>query len=125
MGNEFMAVGTAGGSIAVRSSDGVNWTFAGIIDNSTNQPPEAVAYGTGKYVAMGSGKSWFSDNGSAWSLGNPSILTDNGSGPDVPFHSKDLVFANNEFLAVGTADDSRALRSSDGVNWTFAGIIDN
>ncbi|MDP7317579.1 MAG: hypothetical protein QGH12_05230, partial [SAR324 cluster bacterium] len=89
---------------------------------------DCVVPGTPKtpwYVAMGSGRSWVSDNGSSWSLGNPNILIDNGSGPDVPFHSKDLVFANSEFLAVGTAGGSRALRSSDGVNWTFAGIIDN
>ena len=81
---------------------------------------------------MGNSRSWVSDNGSAWSVANNLFnisvtYTDNGSVGT--FQPNDLAFTNNEFLAVGGVDGYEArpiaVRSSDGVNWTFAGMIDN
>ena len=72
--------------------------------------PHAAAYGNGTWLvvgrALGGGYTWMSfDNGATWS-----------SAAIVSQHLKDVIYADNQFVAVGDLANIRS--STDGLNWT-------
>jgi hypothetical protein len=98
------------------STDGVTWTRS----SSSVDVHRAIAYGSGKFVAVGSGQNWdtgewlndgkmaYSVDGATWTAIEQSIFS------DTPV--LDIAYGGGKFVAVG-ADGTMAY-SADGVTWT-------
>ena len=100
----------AGNGKAATSTDGVTWTAAASIDNSS----EAIAYGDGKFVIVGMyGKMVYSADGATWTP-----VTDSTFGTS-NIHT--IAYGGGKFVAGG--NDGKMATSPDGVTWTA--ITDN
>lgn len=110
LNGRFIAVSLDGDNRLMHSVDGQTWTLS--------TPPSSIAYftvsyGNGVYVVAGTN-------------GNLSISTDLISWSSVinisSFNIRDIVFANNTFIAVGGpntgANNSAIWRSTNGTSWT-------
>jgi hypothetical protein len=103
--NKYVAVGTSG--TIVSSDDGITWTWRASGDVTFY----SVTYGKGLFVAVGdaTGTTATSTDGITW--------TQNHTGSQW----YDIIFANNQFLAVG---DFGSIRSSrDGKYWNYRGTF--
>ena len=88
------------------SSDGVNWSKGGTINDT--MLVKDVAFGNGKFVAVGkpSAKVFYSTDGVNWSIGQ-----------NVPqYYFNSVIFNGEKFISAGTS--GHVIQSTDGVNWT-------
>jgi hypothetical protein len=113
----FIAVGgTLSGVAIYTSSDGIVWSFhtlnpKGGPSNPANVRIARPAYGNGTFVLIGDNLNngypilATSKDGTKWTEVSAGAITNSTS---------DLIFANGQFVAVG----SRIVTSPDGINWT-------
>jgi len=103
---KFVA-GSYSGGMAI-STDGAIWTF--VPDVKFNVSIGAIAYGSGKFVAVGSNLvNYSADGGITWTAVTDSTFGASGN-------ISGIAYANNMFVAVGSP--GRAAYSSDGITWT-------
>lgn len=114
--NLFVAIGTAtGGSpynnFVVTSPDGIAWTWRDVDTATTNAVVlKSIAFGAGLFVVVGnSGFISTSPDGVTW--------TTRTSASAVSLNH--VIFANNQFVAVGGSTSSNSIQTSpDGITWT-------
>lgn len=113
----FVALDQNGSSL--RSSDGITWTTSGV----SNKPlPDCfgITYGDGRYVAVSQNTGTFetcdSTDGLVWTQ---------RTGASVNVYWTDVVYGNNQFVAVGwdnTASKAEVMTSTNGINWTLGSL---
>jgi hypothetical protein len=105
-GTRFVALGVNGSIIT--STDTLTWTSGATVNSGVAM--NAIAYGSGTYVAVGEGGAIASNNtasaAGAW------IARTSGTAKDL----YGVAFVNGVFIAVGA--DGTLLTSPDGVTWT-------
>jgi hypothetical protein len=114
-GNGTFVVGADWSTIAY-STDGVTWTGS----SSSVDVHRAIAYGSGKFVAVGSGQNWdtgewlqdgrmaYSADGATWTEIKQSIFA------ETPI--LDIAYGGGKFVAVGA--DGKMAYSANGITWT-------
>lgn len=107
---KFVAVSTAIGSVAVYSTDGINWTQLTL--TITWDQLVDVCYGNGKFVIIGSNRLQYSTDGINWTA------------TDLPGSIVYAIGYGNGKFVILTYNDG-AYISADCINWTRSTLLGN
>jgi len=111
----FVAVSASGSTGAghriMRSIDGVTWTRSSLAGAEGG----SVAYGDDTFVSVApNGRIYASPDGIQWTLWDFGVGSSNGW--------QGVTYADGRFLSVAYSGPYPSARSTNGVNWTFAGL---
>ena len=111
----FVAVSASGSTGAghriMRSSDGVTWTRSSLAGAEGG----SVAYGDDTFVSVApNGRIYASADGIQWTLWDFGVGSSNGW--------QGVTYADGRFLSVAYSGPFPSAQSTNGVNWTFAGL---
>lgn len=121
-GTQFIAVGRTNGVTATATStDGINWTYRGVMpaEWGTTIPTSACWNGSKLVMSGPNGKTAWTTDGITWTVvsGLSAVW-----GADIGSAANEIVWASDRFMAVGgplnLGSPAKFATSSDGITWT-------